>query len=79
MKKVVYMTVNVKDANVVIFDKEKNKEEDWLPPKRLIDSDKTLEEDSTLKALRYRLKHIIFRTANICLLSYLHKLDQKWL
>ncbi|XP_075507079.1 uncharacterized protein LOC142543606 isoform X2 [Primulina tabacum] len=50
---------SVKDAEVVNLDKEED-EEDWLPPppKSLIDSDKTLEEGSTLKALRLKKQEL---------------------
>ncbi|XP_073285200.1 uncharacterized protein [Primulina huaijiensis] len=50
---------SVKDSKVVNLDKEED-EEDWLPPppKSLIDSDKTLEEGSTLKALRLKKQEL---------------------
>lgn len=47
--------MNVKDVEVIDCDDKEDKEEDWLPPppKNLDNGSKTIEEDSTLKALRY--------------------------
>ncbi|KAG8382843.1 hypothetical protein BUALT_Bualt05G0120500 [Buddleja alternifolia] len=55
----VNVNVNVKDVNVIDCDDNED-EEDWLPPppKNLDNCNKSLEEDSTLKALRLKRQEL---------------------